>query len=1093
MARESGDGERLTVLLNRGMDESVAERMAPPGTLRRVVNMRLRDGQLVKRAGCSGTACSDAPRYLCGASSSDQGALPSLISRVGRAPVVGNSQGILSAYDRDSDFFFYQGLFGSCKPVRQRYGWSTTTMNSGGTAGSLGEVPPSVAVDERGNLMFSVCDNAGQRVYTYVETAAGVRIYYDSLFGTYSISRAVATASAFELFVQSGTSVLRYTYTVATTGVPGTRQVTRAGPDTVATLSSATAHWDVAHSVDQGLTYLAYQGSTTSVTVAVPGGSSQSVAVSASSEAGVSVSALTAGSLTQVWLGLYDDPSGAGELHYAVLSGTLGSVVLSKTLVYAAGSPYYGPPMFGLQRALGAGQPEPDGHTAFYVARHSNSVTGAWAVAANQLTDAGGFAPATPVHSYGAVPISKPDDHHRVWCLVGSPYENQLEMRSALLRLQTTSGFSTVELAGPVYEAVPAALSPADHPQFRWDWGQRPARFPRDGVPRSGSTFFASPELLTKAGQAGGATALLVRYNVHEYQTLAEDPAQVAVPLGGYTVVGGQPTQFWAQPAGQFGIVVTVRTAAESGFLQPPTIATVTTSAAAGPGAGTYSYVAVYEWTDAYGDRHRSGTSLPFSVTLTAGQRPTVTVTACQLTQRQFTAALVSVVLYRSLGSEAGGASAEHYRCSAAVPSTTSTPFVSIADSAEDGDIGGNEILYLEGGVLDFALAPSCRFLCRSEDRVWAGGLWNPRIVQCSRLVVPREPVQWADDDSHRVDLGSECTGLAYMDGQVLAFTRDDVRVIGGEGPNDQGIGGFPGARILSSGVGCTNYRSVLETPVGVLFQYGTSIYLVPRGLGAPVLVSAPVRESLDLSPAVVSAAYSNGTASPGQAGLSWPGRQSLARFLVAQDLLSPSDKCLTLDLDTMQWFEDSEAGYAAIGSWPLSTSSPLSDSAAPDHSVFVLAAELRSDLVPLPLKYEAPVATDADGSYVGSLVRTAWVSPWGLGGWGTVKRVMLAAERVPSVSDPSSLTDVTLSVETDSRAPYSGTWAVQQGTTAGEGDVWREIEVPHGRCTKFRVTFSDSENASDLVKRGVKPMTLEVGAQAEGNMRQTNADTERK
>lgn len=1091
MARGNKDVEVVSVPLASGLNESVAERMAPAGVLRDVQNYRLRDGQLVKRCGHSGTACYDAPLYVCANVGTQQGAYPSLISRVGRAPVLGTSQGLLAAYDVASDFFFFQGLHSTCKPLKQRYGMTVTTPTAGGTALSLGETPPSVAVDQRGNVMFAACDNGGTVCYVYIETAAGVRIYYDALFGSYTLARVVATGSGtFELYLQSGTSIRYYTYTVATTGSSSSASVTISSAVFPAALVSSSAHWDVDHCRSTQTTYIAYQNTATTVRVKeVIGGGSKDIAVGAGSVAGVSLSVLVGSSVTQVWVGIYDDPSGIGELHYAVYDSAVSTTVLGKTLIYAAGSAEYGPPMFGLYRQLGAGLSIPDGHTGFYVCRISKSA-GYWAVGTGIATDAGGFVPAAPGHYYGASPIGKPDDYHRVWCLVGSPSSNQLLQRVALLRFQNgDAAFSDVQLSGPLFDGIPDSLTPVDHTQHRFDWTNKPAHYSFYGSGLDGYWYFAAPQVLTKVdGTAADST--LIRHQVFEYQTANEDFRQSAVPLGQSTVVGGQPTEFWGQPAGQYGASsTTVRTAAECGFLHGPTILSISTSAATGPGAGTYSYVAVYEWSDAYGRRHRSAASPPVSVTLASGNElPAVLVASMQLTQRQFVSCFVSIVLYRT---QAGG-TIHHRVSSLGVPATTTTPTVTISDANLDADVSLNEDLYTEGGVLDFALAPSCRFLCRSEDRVWTGGLWDPTIIQCSRQVIPGEPVEWAEDASHQVPLGQDCTGLGYMDGSVVAFTRSDVRIVTGDGPNEQGQGAFPTPRIHTSGIGCTNWRSVLETPAGILFQSGPAIYLLPRGFGAVVNVSAAVKDTLAQAFFVLAAAYAEGTPTPVDSQSAYPGRQSLARFLLSADALSYSVRILTLDLDSMQWFEDTETGRWDLGVWPMSSTTPVSDPSAPDSLAFVLAAKLDRSGTALPVKYESARAYDGSAlssGYLAGLVKTAWVSPFGYAGLFHIRKVILAYERATDTgSGASSPTSVTLSVQVDGTTAYSATFSVEQGTSVGPGVGFLELNPPAGQDvgSSFQVSIADAYVSGDAIGRGIRPMSLEVEVIREGELRQT-------
>ena len=161
---------------------------------------------------------------------------------------------------------------------------------------------------------------------------------------------------------------------------------------------------------------------------------------------------------------------------------------------------------------------------------------------------------------------------------------------------------------------------------------------------------------------------------------------------------------------------------------------------------------------------------------------------------------------------------------------TLGAPFY---DHSADDDIRGNEILYTDGGVQPNDMAPACRFMALGEDRLWVGGLFDADIIQCSKPFVPREPVQFSDHNAFKVRLPAPCTGLAYLDGAVVAFCEDAIFTVSGGGPDARGYGGYT-LRPVAGNIGCIDSRSIVTTEEGVFFQSRRGIYMMPRGFGPP-------------------------------------------------------------------------------------------------------------------------------------------------------------------------------------------------------------------------------------------------------------------
>jgi hypothetical protein len=262
--------------------------------------------------------------------------------------------------------------------------------------------------------------------------------------------------------------------------------------------------------------------------------------------------------------------------------------------------------------------------------------------------------------------------------------------------------------------------------------------------------------------------------------------------------------------------------ASEVGFATEPYIATLAQASGVRITPGTRLYSAIFEWLAPSGERHRSRPATPrsFVNTVPAGVMPYVPE---EFLSQRFPSPRVHY--YRTVDGQK-----QFLRIS---PDTGVEPGTQFFDHNSDDDIRDNEVLYTDGGVQPNDLAPSCRFMALGEDRLWLGGLFESDIIQCSKFFVPREPVQFSDLDSFKVRLPFPCTGLAYLDGSLVAFCESSTYLISGTGPNNQGVGGFT-LRPIADNVGCVDHRSIVATSLGVFFQAKRGIQLLPRGFGSP-------------------------------------------------------------------------------------------------------------------------------------------------------------------------------------------------------------------------------------------------------------------
>jgi hypothetical protein len=324
-------------------------------------------------------------------------------------------------------------------------------------------------------------------------------------------------------------------------------------------------------------------------------------------------------------------------------------------------------------------------------------------------------------------------------------------------------------------------------------------------------------------------------------------------PIARGVLVSGQPcVAAGINDTAGFGI-----TGTESGIHRAPII----TSAVASNGAGTltpsstYLYVAVYKWEDTNGDVHRSAPSAPVSVALGASD-DTVTLAIATIDwERKFCADEGTIEVYRSeAGQTALRKLVDLYNASAASGAGSSDYVVGYTDVTPDASIEDNAVIYTQASQIANDMAPACRWLRASETRVWAAGLWDPRLVQASKILVPGEPVQWSSLDTFKVVLPRPCTGLAFQDGTLLAFAETDVYAITASGgPGNDGLTPFSEARLICPGVGCQDPPSIRETPAGVIFRSRRGFEILSRGGAVQALPG--VEDTLASYPNIIASA----------------------------------------------------------------------------------------------------------------------------------------------------------------------------------------------------------------------------------------------
>lgn len=289
--------------------------------------------------------------------------------------------------------------------------------------------------------------------------------------------------------------------------------------------------------------------------------------------------------------------------------------------------------------------------------------------------------------------------------------------------------------------------------------------------------------------------------------------------LGGSTfLAGGALTSYTP------GVLV------EHGFpLFPEGISAVTLAGGGAMTAGTHQVVAIYEWYDNAGLRHQSAPSLAVATTQAANDRITVLVPTLLVSQKT----AVQIVLYIT---QAGGLS---FNRVAITPNDTTVAFVTIIVSSADTLTIANELLYTQPNQAGTTLAniapgPS-RSLAVHQNRVFFDKTDQPGQFGYSQQydVINGVGLQFSPDLGGVVDVsGGAIVGFASMDEKLIIFCTNKPFVVYGAGPDSAGGGsGYGTPQGIQSDVGCTDPRSILEMPQGIIFKSSKGWYLLGRDL----------------------------------------------------------------------------------------------------------------------------------------------------------------------------------------------------------------------------------------------------------------------
>lgn len=279
--------------------------------------------------------------------------------------------------------------------------------------------------------------------------------------------------------------------------------------------------------------------------------------------------------------------------------------------------------------------------------------------------------------------------------------------------------------------------------------------------------------------------------------------------------------------------------------------------------AGSWTVQALWRWTDEAGTVHRSGPSLPFTISPTDGTHKQINVTAlnCQLTEREFgPAGPQNPTIYLEIYSTDVNPPtiAPKYLVNTilqtAGTATTSTSFNLFSNTLEPlytaaGAVFANIPVSADGGVAVVG------------KRVWLSD--GVRVFASKLLRGTNQAPAWNDEGVLQVNVPSTAgrvIALEGMDDKLVILCERGIFVTHGEGPDDTGSGPDFLYPVKISDLGIAGARSSQGTDKGVIFHarntaqvtgdtaYG-GLWLVDRGMGIQT-ISLPAQDRFAAAPA---------------------------------------------------------------------------------------------------------------------------------------------------------------------------------------------------------------------------------------------------
>lgn len=491
----------------------------------------------------------------------------------------------------------------------------------------------------------------------------------------------------------------------------------------------------------------------------------------------------------------------------------------------------------------------------------------------------------------------------------------------------------------------------------------------------------------------------------------------------------------------------------EHGFpIFPEGISVVGSGAGGTMTAGVHSVAVLYEWVDNSGQRHQSGVCVPVSVTV-SGATSSLTVKVPTLLVSQKTG--VTVVAYMTA---AGGTT--FYRVTpltAPVANTTATATVTLTITAADASITSNEILYssLSGFTGGNALpnhAPNpCNTISVHQNRLFFDRADQPFQFGYSQQFVDGLGLQFNEALGGEVDATSGgVVGFASIDEKVIIFCARKPYVMFGQGANALGsYATYSDPVEIPCDVGCSDARSILKMPTGIIFKSQKGWYLMGRDLVARYIGAGVAQYDTNaVSSAVLLADRQECRF----------GSSSGTQLTYAYEISDP-DGDGQWSTATVQGIS---YGVADALWWP-----------AGGYYVHITGTQGLNQDTPGSFAYDQPGNAGPIG--IVTTARTSFLHVSKMGGF---QRVRWLYWTMSAAGQPASTLNVAVAFNDDYTSGYNFNVLLSAINVMGDVPVDLRHKLERQKCKSVALTFTETPDPGNLTPtlRGMQSLALEVG-----------------
>jgi len=457
----------------------------------------------------------------------------------------------------------------------------------------------------------------------------------------------------------------------------------------------------------------------------------------------------------------------------------------------------------------------------------------------------------------------------------------------------------------------------------------------------------------------------------------------------------------------------------EDGFLEPVAIVSTTVGAGGSIPVGSYELAAIYSWYDVNGQKHVSAPVTATATTSGGNQTITIVIKNLRVTQKQTT----YIELYIT---EASGTL--HYLTSISKIDTSAKNTTVVLTSAAVANTA-NPVLYTDSDELENNVPPTTSFLAPHKTRVFSINE-DSLTLSYSKQRLEATPIEWNANLTLQLGAkGGKPKALASLDEILAIFKETAIYVLGGDGPNDLGVGGYNPPSLVPGDIGCSEPRSVISTPVGIFFKSVKGLHVFGRG--QTVQYIGDKVEDYNSETIVESILHET---------------KNEVWFI------TNAGNCLIYDYYAAKWTVRKNFSFT---------------SACTYNGVFHAA---KSTGV---VHYETPGAYSDNGSYIAGKIVTSWVALGELQGYQRLYVIYILGKYVGAHN-------LTVSIAYDYDDTYVDTYthAVSSDPTNYEYQFFPKIQ----KCTAFKLKIEDSSLSGPTGGFILSNIAVRVGVKASNN-----------